>query len=83
MILRALTNTASAIEVGATYRRSGPGTLVEVARVLEIGPDKMGIPHVRFELTSARGPGLPLVETRTLGLEAFQNRFKERLQAQN
>lgn len=79
MILGALTNHNTTIEVGGTYRRSGPGTLVEVAYVMEIAPDKMGIPHVRFELTSARGPGLPLVETRTLGLEAFQNKFRERI----
>jgi len=82
MILRALTNHTISVEIGASYRRSGPGTLVEVAQVIEVGPDKMGIPHVRFQLTSARGPGLPLIETRTLGLEAFQSRFKERIREQ-
>lgn len=80
MILGALAGYTQTVEVGATYRRFGNGALVETAHVLEVGPDRMGIPHVRFRLQVARGTGgTPTVETRTLALEAFQNKFKERL----
>ena len=79
MILGALTNHVLAIEVGGTYRRLGSGAMVEIARVLEVVPDRMGIPHVRFELEASRGTGTPFIETRTLGLEAFQHRFREKI----
>lgn len=79
MILGALAGHTQTIEVGATYRRFGSGALVETAFVLEVGPDRMGIPHVRFRLQVARGNGTPTIETRTLALEAFQNKFKDRV----
>jgi len=79
MILGALTSHLSPIEVGASYRRVGTGAFVEIAHVLEVAEDKMGIPHVRFQLQVARGAGRPTVETRTLALEAFQSRFKDRI----
>ncbi len=80
MILGALAGyNAQTIEVGASYQRFGSGALVETAFVLEVGPDRMGIPHVRFRLQVARGTASPTIETRTLALEAFQNRFKERV----
>lgn len=83
MILGALAGHAQTIEVGASYRRLGNGALVETAYVLEVGPDKMGIPHVRFKLQVARGTSKSPVETRTLALEAFQSRFKERIKVKN
>jgi len=83
MILGALANHAPAVEVGAFYRRFGSGALVETAYVLEVAPDKLGILHVRFELQVTRGMGNPTIETRTLALEAFQSRFKERIKNPN
>ena len=68
-------------QVGAAYRRHSWGALVETANVLQVGPDRMGIPHVRFELQVKRGNGMPTVETRTLSLEAFQNRYRELVQS--
>lgn len=80
MILGALTNHFVApVEVGASYRRVGTGAFVEIAHVLEVAEDKMGIPHVRFQLQVARGASRPTVETRTLALEAFQSKFKDRI----
>ncbi|MFA4846532.1 MAG: hypothetical protein WC654_08340 [Patescibacteria group bacterium] len=79
MILGALTHQSSPIEVGASYRRFGTGAFVETAHVLEVASDKLGIPHVRFQLQVTRGAGRPTVETRTLALEAFQNRFRDRV----
>jgi len=39
----------------------------------------MGIPHVRFELQVTRGGAMPAAENRTLSLEAFQGRFREKM----
>ncbi|MCL2470030.1 MAG: hypothetical protein FWF24_07410 [Alphaproteobacteria bacterium] len=79
MILGALTNYANPIEVGASYRRTGAHALVETAYVLDVAKDKLGIPHVHFQLHIVRGACRPTVETRTLSLEAFQSRFKDRI----
>ncbi|MGE4350661.1 MAG: hypothetical protein AB7E52_00555 [Bdellovibrionales bacterium] len=79
MILGALTSHATPVEVGASYRRVGSGAFVETAYVLEVASDKLGIPHVRFQLQVARGACRPTVETRTLSLEAFQSRFRDRV----
>jgi hypothetical protein len=80
MILSALTQHLTPVEIGACYRRKGTGAFVETAQVLEVSEDKMGIPHVRFELYVTRGIGQATIETRTLSLEAFQSRFKDRIQ---
>ncbi|HAX91316.1 MAG TPA: hypothetical protein DCY07_03795 [Rhodospirillaceae bacterium] len=79
MILGALTGYSTPVEVGASYKREGTGTFVETAYVLEVAEDKLGIPHVRFQLQVRRGAGYPSVETRTLALEAFQSRFRDRI----
>jgi hypothetical protein len=72
-------STSGGIETGAAYRRHGMGAVVEMATVLGIVPDKMGIPHVRYQLQVIRGNGVPTVENRTLALEVFQNRYRERV----
>ncbi len=79
MILKNLSNQDAAVEAGATFRRCGVGALVETAHVLEVARDRMGIPHVRFQLQVRRGSGMPTVENRTLALEVFQTRFRERV----
>lgn len=80
MILGALTSHVTPVEVGASYRRvGGAGAFVETAYVLEVAADKLGIPHVRFQLQVARGACRPAIETRTLSLEAFQSRFRDRV----
>ncbi len=80
MILSALSHYHQEdVEVGSLYRRLGTGSVVEIARVLEVAPDKMGIPHVRYQLQVTRGSGMPTFERRTLALEVFQNRYRERM----
>lgn len=71
--------TAGRIEIGAAYRRHVSGAIVEVAYVMDIAADKMGIPHVRYRLEVRRGNGLSTVENRTLAFEIFQNRYRERI----
>ena len=79
MILSALSHQSAAVEAGVAYRRQGSGGLVETAYVLEIAKDRMGIPHVRYQLQVQRDTGKPTVENRTLALEIFQGRYKERV----
>ena len=79
MILNALSYRDAEVKVGASYRRYGTGAVVEIAYVTEVAEDKMGIPHVRFELQVARGTGMPTVENRTLALEVFQARYREKI----
>jgi hypothetical protein len=80
MILGALSHHDDEVEIGALYRRYGAGAVIETVQVLDVGPDKMGIPHVRYQLNVARqGSVRPYVENRTLSLEAFTARYRERL----
>lgn len=67
-----------AVESGATYC-SAHGAVVEKAEVLSVGSDRVGIPHVRFQLEVKRGCNTPTVEQRTLALSSFRARYRDRL----
>lgn len=69
------------VEVGSVYRRTGPGDLVETARVLSVSPDAAGIPHVRYEVSIKRPAFAEMEDRRTLNLESFAERFAERIEA--
>jgi len=68
------------IEEGALFRRGVGGSMCEIAEVVEIGHDRMGIPHVRFNTHLMRG-SYPTknAEQRTLALDSFCARYKERV----
>ena len=70
------------VTVGSVFRHSGPGDLVELAKVLEVEPDAMGIPHVRYELMVERNQRriTDLDTRRTLNLQTFAARFCELVQ---
>jgi len=80
MILKSLSHAPCNIEIGETYRRSKTGAGEERAYILSIAPDRMGIPHVCFDLTAIRGTGKSFTERRTLGMEAFRAQFCEKVQ---
>ena len=71
------------IRVGGTYRHSGPGNVVETAKVIDVGPDAMGIPHVRYEVQveQSRVRQTRFAATRTLNLETFAEYFIELVEA--
>ncbi len=77
-MLTSLRSSNTSIEEGAVYRRPGTGSVTETAEVLEVARDNMGIPHVRFRLRVARGTDAR-VEQRTLALDIFYARYKERV----
>ena len=60
------------IKPGRQFRPHVVGMMISTARVLTIGPDSYGIPHVHFEITIAPPSGMNAVqETRVLSLERF------------
>jgi hypothetical protein len=68
------------VEEGAVFRRGLGGAMIEIAEVVEVGRDRMGIPHVRFNAHLMRGSyKASASEQRTLALESFCTRFKERI----
>ncbi len=77
-MLNVLSNPAT-LQEGARFRRSTGGMMTETAEVLEVGRDKMGIPHVRFQLYVACGSTGSAAEQRTLSLDTFYARYRERL----
>lgn len=67
---------------GALFRRGMGGSMSEIAEVVEVGQDRMGIPHVRFYTHLVRGSYTSSAldsEQRTLALDSFCARYKERI----
>ncbi|HEU0118483.1 MAG TPA: hypothetical protein VFR09_07600 [Alphaproteobacteria bacterium] len=78
-MLNALSNQNS-VEEGARFRRRVGSAMVETAEVLEVAGDKMGIPHVRFQLRVVYGTtNTAAPEQRTLALDTFYARYRERV----
>ncbi len=69
------------IKVGAIFRHKLPGDIVETAKVVEIGPDPLGIPHVTYELQVEKSRFTKFEARRTLGLQSFTERFEETVTA--
>lgn len=67
-----------AISCGSIFR-AAIGLIEETAEVLSVGNDRVGIPHVRYQLEVKRGSSAPSVEQRTLALECFRDRYRERV----
>ena len=66
---------------GALFRRGMGGSMSEIVEVVEIGQDRMGIPHVRFNTHLMRGSySSQDFEQRTLALDSFCARYKERIE---
>ncbi len=72
-------SSQSGLQEGARYRRATGGSMTETAEVLEVARDKMGIAHVRFQLRVAYGSTGAALEQRTLALDAFYARYRERI----
>ena len=80
--MQSSTKAQSGIEIGALYRRGVGGSMSEIAEVVSLGKDRLGIPHVRFKTHLMRGnyETTSTPEQRTLALESFCARYKERVQ---
>ncbi len=62
---------------GALFQRKHPHNLIETARVLSIGKDLFGIPHVKYEVKfdRSRDSGRPFDGQRLLALSVFTENF--------
>ena len=69
------------VKAGAVFRCRLPSHVVETAEVIEVGPDAMGVPHVKYNLVVAGGTISSFAEMRTLGLETFSSRYNEPVSA--
>ncbi|MGF1629385.1 MAG: hypothetical protein ACFCUT_07940 [Kiloniellaceae bacterium] len=68
---------AETIKVGSVYKTAHDGNIVEVARVVDVGPDALGIPHVTYDVSVERARLAKYEERRTLGLQSFAERFRD------
>lgn len=63
------------VKVGAVFRKKLRGGHIEIAEVIDITPDPMGVPHVLF-MVSIQSPSQQCFrEQRTLGLATFSEQF--------
>ncbi len=69
------------VKVGSKYRHTGPGDITETAKVITVGPDPMGIPHVVYHVLIERGQQRQIEEQRTLNLQSFNERYSETVEA--
>jgi hypothetical protein len=69
------------VKIGGVFRNIRKGNIIETARVLDIAPDPMGVPHVHFMVSVKRSHQDCFEEHRTLGLATFAERFPSALPA--
>jgi hypothetical protein len=66
------------VKPGRRFRPLAAGIMVSTVRVLTVGPDAHGIPHVYFEITMGAPSGPHVVhENRVLSLERFAALYPE------
>ena len=63
------------VKVGEVFRNIRRGNIIETAKVLDIVPDSLGVPHVHFTVSVASAHQECFEEHRTLGLATFAERF--------
>src|SRR3546814_9952242 len=67
---------ADSIKVGGVYKLAHEGNIVEIAKVVDVGRDALGIPHVTYDVSVERARLAKYEERRTLGLQSFAERFR-------
>ena len=63
------------VKIGGVFRNIRKGNIIETARVLDIVPDPVGVPHVHFMVSVGSAHQECFKEHRTLGLATFAERF--------
>lgn len=68
---------------GGLFQRKHPHNLIETARVLSIGEDQFGIPHVKYEVKFEHGQnrGRAFEGPRVLALTVFANNYHNAAEA--
>ena len=63
------------VKVGGVFRNTIRGDIIETAKVIDIVPDSLGVPHVHFTVSIRNAHKECFQERRTLGLATFSERF--------
>ena len=63
------------VKIGGVFRNILRGDMIETAKVIDIVPDSMGVPHVHFMVSIRSAHHECFKERRTLGLTTFSERF--------
>ena len=69
------------VTIGSVFRNIRNGNIIETARVLDIVPDSLGVPHVHFAVSLGSEYQNCFEEQRTLGLATFAEKFPSALPA--
>ena len=70
------------VRPGSTFQRVHDDMMVETARVLSVGTDSYGIPHVRFQVSFSRTDRNQFDGgARMLALKSFADQYRERVPA--
>ncbi len=69
------------VTIGSVFRNIRNGNIIETARVLDIVPDSLGVPHVLFTVSLGSAYQNCFEEQRTLGLATFAEKFPSVLPA--
>lgn len=77
------TEQLKAIQAGGLFARKHSQNLIETARVLSVGEDQFGIPHVKYEVKFERAQerGRAFAEQRVLALTVFADNFSNTAEA--
>src|SRR3546814_20188023 len=68
---------ADSIKVGGVYKLAHEGNIVEIAKVVAVGRDALGIRHVTYDVSVERARLAKYAQSRTLGLQSFADRFRD------
>ena len=69
------------VSIGSTFLHRIPGDIIEIATVVGVDKDLMGIPHVTYNVHVEKANWGSYQERRTLALESFCNHFEEAIPA--
>lgn len=74
---------AENIHEGAFFKRALSNNLIETVRVLSVGKDSFGIPHVKYEVRFERSQerGRAFEGPRVLALSVFADHYQEPVEA--
>lgn len=79
-----LSDRSIEVQPGYVYQRRRRDDWVEVAKVLAITDDSLGIPHVVFDLSIEHNDRqlTAMPDRRTLNLRSFQDSFRELIRSE-
>src|SRR3546814_12510884 len=67
---------ADSIKVGGVYKLAHEGNIVEIAKVVDVGRDALGIPPVTYDVSVERARLAKYQERRTLVLQSSADPFR-------